>query len=63
MFGEDEKPAPKPVHQVGQDLSTLSLDELGERIELLREEIRRIERMIEAKTHTRAAAEQLFRSP
>jgi uncharacterized small protein (DUF1192 family) len=65
MQAEEDRPTPKagPAtgHQVGQDLSTLSVDELNERIGILQGEIRRLEAAMDAKTDTRAAAEALFR--
>ena len=47
---------------MSEDLSTLSLEELGERIEKLQAEIARIEQMIESKTASRAAAESVFKT-
>lgn len=63
MFGDDDRPVKKAAHEIGQDLSTLSVDELGERIALLRAEIDRIEAARTAKTSTRTAAEGLFNLP
>lgn len=57
---EDDRPAGKPRHELGQDLSRLSVDELRNRIEELRTEIARIEAELEAKGSTRSAAEALF---
>ena len=46
-----------------QDLDPLSVDELEERIEALKEEIARVEaHMNRAQTH-RSAAEELFKKP
>ncbi len=59
---QDEEPKkPSSVHQIGQDLSLLSVDELQARIESLREEIVRLEAEVQAKGSTKAAAEALFR--
>lgn len=58
---EEEPRKKKLVHEVGQDLSTLSVAELGERIEQLREEISRLEAEKTAKGATRNAADALFR--
>lgn len=44
-----------------QDLSTLSLDDLRERIANMKAEIARCEALIGAKSDTRAAAEKLFK--
>ena len=41
---DEEAPVKKKtVHEIGQDLSLLSVDELSERIEILEQEITRIE--------------------
>ena len=61
MQADDDRPARPVVHAIGQDLATLSVDEIGERIQLLRDEIARLEAAIAAKSATRAAAEGLFR--
>ncbi len=58
---DDEPKKPARVHQIGQDLSLLSVDELRERISQLRAEISRLEGELEAKGSTKAAAEALFR--
>jgi len=58
----DDEPEKKPVsHEVGSDLSLLSVDELKERIELLGEEILRLETEMTAKQSSKTAAESLFR--
>lgn len=58
----DDEPEKKPVsHEVGSDLSLLSVDELKERIELLGEEILRLEAEMTAKQSSKTAAESLFR--
>lgn len=58
----DEEPAKKvKVHEVGQDLATLSVGELRERIGQLQAEISRIEVELGAKGATKAAAEALFK--
>jgi len=58
---DEEGPRKKRVHEIGQDLSLLSVDELNERIAQLREEIRRLEAERAAKDATRSAADALFR--
>jgi len=57
---EDAAPVP-PRFAIGQDLSTLSVEELRRTIDLLKEEIARIEQELDAKGSTKAAAEALFR--
>lgn len=59
---DDEPQKAKRVHELGQDLSLLSVDELGERIDQLKREIARLETERDAKDATRLAAEALFRS-
>ena len=58
---DEEAPRKKRVHEMGQDLSLLSVDELTERIGQLKEEIRRLEAERTAKGATRNAADALFR--
>ena len=58
---DDGPVKPKRVHEIGQDLSLLSVAELHERIEQLRSEIARLETELDAKGATRLAAEALFR--
>jgi uncharacterized small protein (DUF1192 family) len=60
MFDE-EAPRKKRVHEIGQDLSLLSVDELTERIGQLKEEIHRLEAERTTKDATRNAADALFR--
>jgi uncharacterized small protein (DUF1192 family) len=60
IFDEEPKKKPRP-HEIGQDLSLLSVDELSERIVLLREEIARLEAERTAKGATKSSAEALFR--
>lgn len=58
---DDEPAKPKRSHEIGQDLSLLSVAELDERIAMLREEIARLEADKVAKGATKLAAEALFR--
>ncbi len=62
-FDEDfgASPARKLSHEIGQDLSRVSVEELRERVGLLREEIARLEREIASKSAHKSAADQLFR--
>ena len=59
----DDEPVKKipRKHEIGQDLSLLSVGELTERIGVLRGEIARLEAELAAKGTTKAAAEALFR--
>lgn len=58
---DDEPVAAPRRHEIGQDLSLLSVDELRSRIGMLRDEIDRIEAELSSKGQTKAAAEALFR--
>ncbi|MCD2180083.1 DUF1192 domain-containing protein [Rhizobium sp. C1] len=60
MFDEDRLQR-KALHEIGQDLSLLSVDELKARIELLKSEIVRLEAEASAKGASRAAADSLFK--
>lgn len=58
----DDEPVKTPRrHEIGQDISLLSVDELAERINMLKQEIVRIESELAARNTTKAAAEALFR--
>jgi uncharacterized small protein (DUF1192 family) len=58
---EDDRPKKKVVHEIGQDLTLLSVEELVERVSLLKEEIARLEADMTKKRATRAAADQFFK--
>ena len=60
LFDDEPRKKAKP-HEIGQDLSLLSVGELTERIALLRSEIERLEAELQAKGSTKNAAEALFR--
>jgi len=58
----DDEPRKKPAkHEIGQDLSLLSVGELSERITMLKVEIERLEAELKSKGATKSAAEALFR--
>ena len=59
----DERPRPKPpAHEVGQDLSTLSIAELDERIAILEREIARLKEARERKELSKNAASAFFKT-
>jgi uncharacterized small protein (DUF1192 family) len=60
-FHDDDRPRKKVTHEIGQDLTLLSVGELNERIALLREEIARLEADIAKKQSSRSAADQFFK--
>lgn len=59
---DDDRPKKKIAHEIGQDLTLLSVAELRERIELLKGEIARLEADIKGKQASRSAAENFFKS-
>jgi uncharacterized small protein (DUF1192 family) len=61
VFDEDDRPKKKIVHEIGQDLSMLSVEELGARVQLLHDEINRLEADMTQKQAKRAAADQFFK--
>ncbi len=61
IFPEDDRPKQKSVHDIGQDLSMLSLDEIDERVEALKSEIDRLMLARVKKDASRSAADAFFR--
>jgi uncharacterized small protein (DUF1192 family) len=61
LFDDDDRPKKKVSHDIGQDLSLLSVDELTGRIALLQDEIKRLEADMVRKRDKRAAADQFFK--
>lgn len=57
----DELPKKKVSHEMGQDLSLLSVGELAERIGLLKEEIVRLEAEMASKRASKSAADTFFK--
>jgi uncharacterized small protein (DUF1192 family) len=58
---EDDKPKKKIAHEIGQDLTLLSVDELAARVQLMRDEISRLEADMVQKRVSRTAADQFFK--
>jgi uncharacterized small protein (DUF1192 family) len=58
---EDDRPKKKLVHEIGQDLTLLSVSELAERIGLLRQEIGRLEAEMTRKRASQSAADTFFK--
>lgn len=58
---DDDRPKKKIVHEIGQDLTLLSVRELQERIALLKEETGRLEADIAKKQSSRNVADQFFK--
>ncbi|WP_439924066.1 DUF1192 domain-containing protein [Nitrobacter sp. JJSN] len=59
---DDDKPKKKIAHEIGQDLSLLSVEELGERIALLTAEIERLRSAEVKKRASKDAADRFFKS-
>jgi uncharacterized small protein (DUF1192 family) len=58
---EDDRPKRKPVHEIGQDLALLSIEELSDRISLLNDEMARLQAALEKKRASRNAADGFFK--
>ncbi len=58
---DDDRPKKKIVHEIGADLSLISVEELKERIQLLQEEIARLEADIAKKQASKSAADAFFK--
>jgi uncharacterized small protein (DUF1192 family) len=59
---DDDRPRKKISHEIGQDLSLLSVEELAERIALLETEIARLTEAQTRKRASREAANSVFKS-
>ena len=60
MFEDDQVKRPKG-HEVGMPIETMSVEELNDRIALLKAEIARLEQAIGARQKTRSEADSLFK--
>jgi uncharacterized small protein (DUF1192 family) len=58
---DDDRPKKKVVHEIGQDLTLLSVGELTERVALLKEEISRLEANMASKQASKSAADLFFK--
>ena len=61
VFEDDDRPKKKVTHEIGQDLSLLSVEELSARVQLLQDEIKRLEADMAQKRATRMSADQFFK--
>jgi uncharacterized small protein (DUF1192 family) len=59
---DDDKPRKKVTHEIGQDLSLLSVQELGDRIALMTSEIERLQLAMGRKQASKDAANNFFKS-
>ena len=60
-FDDEDRPKKKISHEIGQDLTLFSVAELQGRIDLMREEIARLEADIAKKQASRSVADQFFK--
>jgi uncharacterized small protein (DUF1192 family) len=58
---EEDRPKRKIAHDIGQDLTLLSVEELDQRVQLLKDEIARIEVDRKNKQASRSAADTFFK--
>jgi uncharacterized small protein (DUF1192 family) len=58
---DDDRPKKKIAHEIGADLSLISVEELRERIVLMKEEIARLEADIGLKEVSKSAADAFFK--
>ena len=58
---DEDRPKKKIAHEIGQDLTLISVKELEERIALLKAEIARLEADIKGKQASRNVADQFFK--
>jgi uncharacterized small protein (DUF1192 family) len=58
---DDDRPKRKIAHEIGQDITLLSVGELEERIALLKTEIERLEASISGKRASRNVADAFFK--
>jgi uncharacterized small protein (DUF1192 family) len=59
---DDDRPRKKVSHEIGQDLSLLSVEELSARIALLSSEIERLQAAVTKKRASKDAANSIFKS-
>jgi uncharacterized small protein (DUF1192 family) len=59
---DEDKPRRKVGHEIGQDLSLLSVEDLNERIVLLTAEVERLKTEMAKKRASREAAHNVFKT-
>jgi uncharacterized small protein (DUF1192 family) len=59
---DDDRPRKKITHEIGQDLSLLSVEELNERIALLNAEIARLQEAMTKKRASKDTANSFFKT-
>ena len=58
---EDDRPKKKIAHEIGADLTLLSVTELDQRVQLLKDEIARLEADKKNKQASRSTADAFFK--
>ncbi|MGA7995286.1 MAG: DUF1192 domain-containing protein [Bradyrhizobium sp.] len=58
---DDDRPRKKVTHEIGQDLSLLSVEELAERIALINSDIERLQAATTKKRASKDAANNFFK--
>ena len=58
---DDDRPKKKITHEIGQELTLLSVGELTERVTILKEEITRLEANMATKQASKSAADLFFK--
>jgi uncharacterized small protein (DUF1192 family) len=58
---DEDRPKKKITHEIGQELTLLSVAELTERVTLLKEEIARLEANMATKQASKSAADMFFK--
>ena len=58
---EEDRPKKKIAHEIGQELTLLSVAELDQRVQLLKDEIARLEADKKNKQASRSAADTFFK--
>jgi uncharacterized small protein (DUF1192 family) len=58
---DEDRPKKKVSHEIGQELTLLSVEELAARVQILRDEIARMEADMGKKRASRSAADQFFK--
>jgi uncharacterized small protein (DUF1192 family) len=59
---DDDRPRKKITHEIGQDLSLLSVEELADRIAMLSAEVERLREATTKKRASKDAANSFFKS-
>jgi uncharacterized small protein (DUF1192 family) len=58
---EEDRPKKKIVHEIGQELTLLSVTELDQRVQFLKDEIARLEADKKNKQASRSSADAFFK--